>query len=459
MRPTSLIACVAVCVPSLAGAQEVDPRALFEKAAETVRQSTALTYRASAYGGGALESLYPRVDAEVRLFREQPGGEWRIRVIGQALDPSKKPAADQPDARPEPVPVDAGWGDGRVEWIDHAGKVLKSQRIGARGGSEIAAFGALVRLTQIELADPFTEEIGSGSMEAHEPQDINGVRCEVIDVKTGNRSARWYLGQSDGLPRRYEQKVEGFGSMMLDLSDLNPAATLSAQDVAVALPDGYTREAAPERASPAGIGPAGGPTPVRPEGVRGVRPNVAPQRAVGAKVGNMAPDFELPTPEGEKVSLSSLRGRVVVLEFWGSWSAPSRAAMPEVEALHQAYKDRGVRVLGLAMRQRDPAAAVQAMQDLGGTFTLLLNADETARAYEITHAPVLFVIGPEGEILHRTARFKQGETIPEIRKIIEAHLPGTPTDQPDDNAPADEPADEPEPPALPPPTPDPEDGR
>src|SRR5260221_494161 len=62
---------------------------------------------------------------------------------------------------------------------------------------------------------------------------------------------------------------------------------------------------------------------------------------------NVAPDFTLTTFDGKTVRLSDLKGKVVVLNFWATWCGPCRAEAPQLQALWQKYKDRGVLFLGV----------------------------------------------------------------------------------------------------------------
>ncbi len=69
--------------------------------------------------------------------------------------------------------------------------------------------------------------------------------------------------------------------------------------------------------------------------------------AVNAVVGNPAPDFTLADLDGNQVSLSDFRGKTVFINFWATWCPACREEMPEIEALYQQYKDKGVVVLGV----------------------------------------------------------------------------------------------------------------
>jgi cytochrome c biogenesis protein CcmG/thiol:disulfide interchange protein DsbE len=116
--------------------------------------------------------------------------------------------------------------------------------------------------------------------------------------------------------------------------------------------------------------------------------------------GFLAPDFELSNPSGENLRLSDLRGQAVILNFWASWCPPCRTEMPAIQAVHQAYQDRGLVVLGVNAANQDNLTQAQefvASMDL--TFQMLSDSAGTVQElYAISALPSTYFIDRAGII-------------------------------------------------------------
>jgi cytochrome c biogenesis protein CcmG, thiol:disulfide interchange protein DsbE len=117
------------------------------------------------------------------------------------------------------------------------------------------------------------------------------------------------------------------------------------------------------------------------------------------KVGEVAPDFETEDVFGNPVRLSQFRGQPVWLMFWGSWCPPCRAEFPDIQAAYAQLEPRGLRMLGVSMRESPIDAAAYAAAN-GATFLVLSDPDErdTGSTYPIFNFPTHIFIDRDGVI-------------------------------------------------------------
>lgn len=217
---------------------------------------------------------------------------------------------------------------------------------------------------------------------------VGGVECHIVYVDYSELSNRelfdvwWYVGKEDFLPRRIDMHLVGHGGdgfTVTEIEHLELDPQVSESQLALAVPEGFKVEQAKE-----------------PEARKGV----AIIKQAGPQSGGPAPDWTLKDAEGKDVTLSDLRGKVVVMDFWATWCPPCRAVMPSLQKLHEKYKDQGVLVLGMNCWESGDAKAH--MKENGFTYGLMLNADEVAKAYGVNAIPTLVVVGPDGKVAHRS---------------------------------------------------------
>ncbi|MFQ5401580.1 MAG: TlpA disulfide reductase family protein [Anaerolineae bacterium] len=113
-----------------------------------------------------------------------------------------------------------------------------------------------------------------------------------------------------------------------------------------------------------------------------------------------APDFTLDTLDGGQMTLSDLRGRVVMINLWTSWCPPCREEMPTIDNVYQAHKDEGLEVLAVNSTFQDSEADAAAFaQELGLSFPILLDRDgAVSRRYQLRALPTTYFIDRQGII-------------------------------------------------------------
>jgi len=126
-------------------------------------------------------------------------------------------------------------------------------------------------------------------------------------------------------------------------------------------------------------------------------PSTAASLPPAPAVGHPAPDFTLTTLEGEAFTLSELRGKPVVLNFWATWCPPCRAELPELQSAAARY-DGEIVLAGVNQAEAETAVAAFA-HDLGINFPIPLDAQaRVSRLYGARSLPTTFFIDRQGII-------------------------------------------------------------
>lgn len=114
-----------------------------------------------------------------------------------------------------------------------------------------------------------------------------------------------------------------------------------------------------------------------------------------------ATDFELESYEGGTMKLSDLRGKVVVVNFWSSWCPPCKDEAPEFQAVHQAYEDKNVVVLGVNVWDKDKDAKGFLLEQ-GITYRNgVPKGAGLAAEYGLSGIPETFIVNPDGMVVKR----------------------------------------------------------
>ncbi|BCA81025.1 TlpA disulfide reductase family protein [Desulfuromonas sp. AOP6] len=114
----------------------------------------------------------------------------------------------------------------------------------------------------------------------------------------------------------------------------------------------------------------------------------------------MAPDFSLTDMQGESVSLSEYRGKVVFLNFWASWCPPCKEEMPSMESLYQGLKEGDFVMLAVNVEENGKEAVAQFLKEVPVNFPILLDSTQAvANLYKVRGLPHTFIIDREGNMV------------------------------------------------------------
>jgi peroxiredoxin len=136
-----------------------------------------------------------------------------------------------------------------------------------------------------------------------------------------------------------------------------------------------------------------------------IKQKFASERAT--MIGAEAPDIRLPTPQGDTLSLSSLRGKVVLIDFWASWCRPCRVENPEVKKLYEKFKSKGFEIYAVSL-DGDKASWEGAIRQDGLTWKHVSDlqkwGSQAARLYKVSGIPYTVLLDEKGNILAKNLR-------------------------------------------------------
>lgn len=401
-----LAACMTLGMGRSVMADAASAKEILARAQTVASELKSLSLDASFLGDGELGKSLPVMDALIQLSRGESSKSPMIRIEGTRTMPR---GVDSMPFRFVSNGVTAAYAD-------------DFRRIYMSGKDADANPQERIRLLPPYYLTPdaFDREMNASKLSLGKSRDVAGVRCHVVEVSydaAGLQRATICIGEEDFIvrsvlvprptyaARNLKPSVDSAEIFMARNVAINPG--VDAKSFALALPKGYRLQ------------PFVAPTPRRSNGM--------------LATGSNAPDWTLKDVEGNDVTLKSLRGKVVVIDFWASWCGPCKMAMPHLQKLHDKYKDKPVKVFSVNCRERrGDAAARKYIQDNKLTYPQLFNGDEAANAYMVRGIPTMYVIGTDGKILHSERGFRP-DLVQSMSHVIDEHLK-KPTAKADDTA-------------------------
>jgi DsbE subfamily thiol:disulfide oxidoreductase len=130
-----------------------------------------------------------------------------------------------------------------------------------------------------------------------------------------------------------------------------------------------------------------------------------------------APSFNLATRQGT-VALDSLRGKVVLVDFWASWCEPCKQSFPWLSAMHERYSAKGLIIVAVNLDKKRQAADKFLAKHAAPFLVAFDPSGKTAEAYKVAGMPSSYLVGPTGTILYSHIGFDPKKT-EEFEALIE----------------------------------------
>jgi peroxiredoxin len=138
------------------------------------------------------------------------------------------------------------------------------------------------------------------------------------------------------------------------------------------------------------------------------------------RIGGQAPEIELPNKADSIIKLSSLTGKVVLVDFWASWCAPCRQANPYIQKLYKKYQDKGFEVFGVSLDAKKEAWLKAVKQDKLTYTGVIDNAgwnSKVAERFYVDQLPTNFLLDRTGKIVAINIEGK--EMFDAVKKLVE----------------------------------------
>lgn len=118
-----------------------------------------------------------------------------------------------------------------------------------------------------------------------------------------------------------------------------------------------------------------------------------------------APDFTLKTLDNREITLSELKGKAILLDFWATWCGPCRESIPHLIQLYKTYQEKGLEVIGMNMDRGDIDTVRHFVKSVDIPYPILITTEDVVRDYGVIGLPTTIFIDKTGKIREKIPGF------------------------------------------------------
>jgi cytochrome c biogenesis protein CcmG/thiol:disulfide interchange protein DsbE len=133
-----------------------------------------------------------------------------------------------------------------------------------------------------------------------------------------------------------------------------------------------------------------------------------------------APNFSLKTLGGQEITLSELKGKVILLDFWATWCGPCKESIPHLVQIYKTNQEKGFELIGMSMDKKGEADTVRHfVRSMDIPYPIIMTPEDVARNYGIKGLPTTILIDKEGKIREKIVGFNSSIARQMAAKVAE----------------------------------------